>query len=701
MPRPNKDVTEKGILEEISKRINYWYTSNMQNIKAFRRDKDFLFLDQWDASDRAEFKRLQKPIMTFNKVYDFFKKVVGEQRQNTPNLEVRCILGDCSEEALALRQNIVKKIAFDSRSDICYQTAFENMLAGGFGALRVTTEYESPKSFDQKILLTTVEDPERAFFDPGAHDPTRRDGEYCGFYTTINRDKFEKQYPDIVQPQSFPAQFDMKHFSWGTEDTITIVEYYRKERFTFNLHKLNDGRTVTDKELRKIKNDFASTIEQLDEGTLDIASVSALIEPQIVSTRKSDDCKLMYYKVIFDKILEKKEWPGKEFPLVFMPGDAHSVEGEYRTLSFVRFVKDAQRFLNYCGCEIAQAIKNSRREQFLATPDNVSGQGIADMWRNPANQQGALIAKPDPLTKQMPIKLPPSEVPATLLAQYQRAEMDIQSILGFYEANRGSQGQELSGVALQERQRTGNMGVSVYFDNLDRGIEQVGRIIMSLMPSIYDTQRKVSFENDNGGQQDIILNQPLPGGKVENDVTKGEYDVVLKPGPSFAVQRQQALGVLIDLAKINPEVFPLIADLIAKNIDIDNSPQLVERIKNIVPPEILAKEEGKPPPPQQPNPQMMAAMQEMQIKQEEINIKKQELQLKQQEKQIEAARMQLELEKLESQRQLTGMKAGAELEKAKMDYDSSITNSMAKIMSANTSLHKARHDTIQHVINKA
>jgi hypothetical protein len=58
---------------------------------------------------------------------------------------------------------------------------------------------------------------------------------------------------------------------------------------------------------------------------------------------------------------------------------------------------------------------------------------------------------------------------------------------------------------------------------------------------------------------------------------------------------------------INPQIFAVVADLAATNIDIENKDQLVERFMTLVDPKILAKERGEPPPPpppQQQNPMM-------------------------------------------------------------------------------------------------
>jgi hypothetical protein len=125
----------------------------------------------------------------------------------------------------------------------------------------------------------------------------------------------------------------------------------------------------------------------------------------------------------------------------------------------------------------------------------------------------------------------------------------------------------------------------------------------------------------------------------------------------------------------NPQTFPLIADLWAKNLDVQFMPQIAERFKTMVPPEILAKEEGKPPPPKQPNPQeqMMAQQQqmmqmEMQEKMAEIQNKQQKLQLEQEKNELEKAELLLKAQKVQLDSQLDIYNHQANLEKTRLAH---------------------------------
>jgi hypothetical protein len=149
----------------------------------------------------------------------------------------------------------------------------------------------------------------------------------------------------------------------------------------------------------------------------------------------------------------------------------------------------------------------------------------------------------------------------------------------------------------------------------------------------------------DGRTENIILNEQTKEG-VSNTLEGGEYDIEIDTGPSFAVQKDIALEFFQQTISNNPQIFPLIADLWAKNIDVQFMPQIAERFKNLVPPQVLAKEEGKELPPQGPNPQEQMMQMEMQAKQAEIKNKMAEVQIKAEKLKLEKEQNQLDHQKL-------------------------------------------------------
>ncbi len=775
------DTGDQAVLDRIYKNVNRYFRFNQNNINRFRIDRRFLFYDQWTLYERQAFQALNKPIFTYNKLYDYYRKLIGEQRFNTTNLEVSSLNGIGDQQAITLRADIIRGIEYRSKADIAYQTAFANAVSGGMGFIRVRTDYISPHSFKQDIYIEAEKFSDRVGWDPNAVSPTKTDGNFMFRYDTMNRDDFEEKYPDIPYPQSFPASYNTEYFNWGDIKGITICEYYEKQWYNFTLYQLSNGEEISKKEYNKRKKALEQgdvPEDNQDEATQGIASgreaydsielqnqVQAAqdamqqqqqmqqaqqaqqqqqqqpgqppqppsgapempqmgqqqpnmppmppqtppqmsqmgpgveVMPQIVSKRRSRDYKIICYKAISGHIIEEYEWPSKHFPFAAVLGDEIVIEGQPIITSLVTYAKDPQRFLNFLASDTAQAAKNNRREQFLATPSNIEGYEL--IWKNPANQAGVLLYNPDDKTQAPPTRLPVPELPQTLLMNMQQADKDLRSIIGYpQDQNDGRAFGQLSGKAIREQQKIGNSSNLVFFDNLKIAQEQIGRVILSMLPKIYDTERILSVHGVDGKSKQITVNKKAAG-TVLNDLSKGDYDVTITAGANYAAQKEDALNILIQLAQASPNVFPLIGDIIAKNIDIEDNIELVNRLKTLVPPDVQAQVDGKPPPP--PNPQQQMAMQQQQMAQ----------QLAQAKLQVSAAQVQAAQQKAAADQQLNQVKAQqsmidfqsskirayGELQKAGLDYKSQMVEAAAKVAAAHATISDKHFETLKHIHN--
>lgn len=705
-------IDEAEVLKKAREDLVLWDGYFGENVTRGKDDMNFVLRDQWSVVERSEFRRLFKPAMTFNKLYDTTKKVVGEQRKNKPDLMVRSLTGKSSQKQIDLRADLVRTISYQSQNDLVYQTAFKQALMMGYGAFEICLEYESPKSFNQTIRYELIPDVTRTSFDPTAMKPHKGDGNFCARQYVYTKQEFYATFPHVMNPVSYSDPRSLLDFQWETRDTIVVCKYSRKEWFPVKLYLLSDGRSVTEDEWEDMQEDIQMQNELADASEV----VGDLIRnniPEIVGERMSKDYKIRQYVLTQNQIIEFTDWPSKYLPIIFVDGDSNFINGQQYTRSFIHEAKDAQKFVNYVGSEVAAEIKNRRREQWIGTPDNILGN--EQMWRNPELQNGILIAKPDPKTGALPDKLPPWELSQSLLQQYQRGCQDMREILGFSE-NEALQGHDISGKARRERKLEGSMSAYVYFDNLNQAIEQGGRVVLDLLPVIAgEHERHMVVSKADGRTESVILNKLV--GQTEdgkpirgNALDGGDYDVEIDTGPSFAVQKDIALEFFQQTIQANPQTFPLIADLWAKNLDVQYMPQIAERFKTLVPPQILAKEEGKQLPPQPPSPQeqmaqaqlqqqqQMMAMneQKMKIEEQQLMERAEELRIRKEKHLLEQAEMILKAQEMNQKMGLEKQKIKVEhgkllldADKAEKDFSSSLAKVLSDIHKHNNPHHKA------------
>ena len=665
-------INEVDVLRETTEELNTWNSYFQENITRGKDDVNFVYRDQWTPVEKSEFTRSFKPCMTFNKLKDSTKKVLGEQRKNKPNLMVRSLTGKASQEQINLRADLIRTIAYQSQNDLVYQTAFRSALTLSFGAFQVMLDYETPKSFKQVIRYGIITDPTMCSWDPTATKPHKGDGNWCARRYLYTRDEFFATYPWVTNPVSYIDPYMLLDFQWTTRDTITICDKFKKEWFPTIVYSLSNGMNVYDYEWEEAQEVFKKQ-KKLVEGS----NVAKIIEngiPKIIGKRASKDYRIMHYRMIRDQILEFSEWPSRQLPIPFVDGDSVYIEGRQYTTSFIHEARDAQKFLNYSRSETAAEMKNRRREQWLATPDNIAG--YEQDWRNPELQVGVLRAKADPKTGMMPQKQPAWEFPQGLFMASQAATQDIKEILGMTDSD-NMFGRDISGKARRERKLETAMSSYVFQDNLNQAIEQGGRIVLDLLPYIAgDDEMAMVLSKQDGRSESIIINEKMKDGSIKNQLEAGDYDVEIDAGPSFAVQKEVALEMFQQTIQAAPQAFPLIADLWAKNLDVQYMPQISERFKNLVPPEILAKEEGKELPPTGPNPQEQMMQQELQLREQQIQERAAELAIRREKHELEKAELMLQAHELKEKKRMSHMKDKIDIDKSDMEF----TTKIAKIL---------------------
>ena len=386
---------------------------------------------------------------------------------------------------------------------------------------------------------------------------------------------------------------------------------------------------------------------------------------RIEDSRPYKRSKIIHYKIAGDYILDKSEFPAEDLPIIFV--DQHSFydkNGKQVCRSFIQDVVDAQRYINYLGTQSAYLLKISRYDQFIGSKKNAQGLDTQAQWKDPQNVKGMLYYDESP-SGAKPEQLRPPELSQSLMHQYQRAIEDLYTGTGLYPTRLGQEGNEISGAAIDARTRQGSYPTYVAFNSINRAITAGGKIVNQMIPRVYDSERVLSLMTPDKGRQNITVNQQMDeyGEVVKNDLRKGSFEVRLQAGPSYEGQKEQALQSLNMVLQANPQLLNLFADLYAENLPLTNTIEIKNRLKTIVPPEIL--EAGKtgqmPQKAQHPNPADQAVMAEIQFKQEQIAIEKEKLQIKMKEAEAQVQKAQMEL-------QMKEVELAANLEEAKLRY---------------------------------
>lgn len=170
------------------------------------------------------------------------------------------------------------------------------------------------------------------------------------------------------------------------------------------------------------------------------------------------------------------------------------------------------------------------------------------------------------------------------------ASDDLKATTGIYDASLGAKSNETSGRAILARQREGDIGTFTFVDNVLDAVEETGRVIVGLIPHIYNRARQLRIL----GKKDEAAIVRVNAGRF--DLTRGKYDVAVSTGPSVTTQRQETAELLTNALQAAPMLAPVILPRLAQVIDLPDADEFAAEVKQML----------APPQPQGPNPKDVA-----------------------------------------------------------------------------------------------
>ena len=553
---------------------------------------------QWPADVLATRGSVQgqtinaRPCLTINKLPQHVKQVTNEQRQNRPSGKVIPADDKGDVEVAEIFEGMVRHIEYMSDADVVYDTACENQVTYGEGYFRILTEYCNENSFDQDLRLGRIRNAFSVYMDPLIQDPAGCDAEWCFISQDLEKDEYERQYPNAAPITSIMSQGvgDQSLSQWINENTIRIVEYFYHTHTPtkLNLYPGNmshfDG-SLEDKEMKQMG-----------------------LKP--IKSRTVDVKKVMWMKSNGYEVLQEQEWAGKWIPVIRVIGNEFEVDGRIYVSGLVRNAKDAQRMYNYWVSQEAEMLALAPKAPFIGYGGQF--EGYENQWKT-ANTTNwpYLEVNPDVtdgmgVTLPLPQRAPPPLAQTGLIQAKMGASDDIKSTTGQYDSSLGATSNERSGKAILARERQGDVGTFHYGDNLTKAIRFATRQLIDLIPKIYDTARiarvigidgEVSMAKINPEQDEPVKKIVDEAGIVIEKIynpSVGYYDVVATTGPGYMTKRQEAMEAMAQILQGNPQLWAVAGDLFVKNMDWPGAQELAERLAKTIDPKLLSTNDEDP-----------------------------------------------------------------------------------------------------------
>lgn len=547
---------------------------------------------QWPDRIKTQREIDAMPCLTINKVRQHCLMIENDAKQNKPGIIVHPTSDEASYEAAQCFEDIIRHIEGRSHAANAYDIATVAQVRTGYGVLRVITDYCDPETFDQEIYIRGVRDPRTVYFDPDAQEIDKSDGRFAFVFDDMDKADFEEKYPGVDAGVSGAG---MDFGGWLTENHVRVAEYWRKTVRQDTLASWIDPQSGERINARKSKS-----------GALWPEFIDA--KDQTVKTRDVEENVIECFTIAGNKVIKKDAWLGEYIPLVPVIGEEVVVDGKMDRRGHVRMMKDPQRMYNYYSSAAVQSVALQSKTPYIGEAAAFEGyesdwaaanrENLAYLAYNGVGEGGRSIPPPQ--------RQPGPEMPDAMLRGMEVAQNEMMMVSGQFQAQMGENENAKSGKAIAERQRQGDTATYHFIDNQAIAIRHLGRILIDLIPKIYDTKRVLRVRGQDGTQRTVIID-PGQQAAIQQQEQKGEqsarlifnpnvgkYDVEADIGPSYATRREEAWNAIVQIISTNKEMAGMIGDILFRNADFPGADEIAERLKKMLPPQLMMNDNSSP-----------------------------------------------------------------------------------------------------------
>ena len=589
--------------------------------------------NQWDPADVATLDDEGRPALTINTILPTVNAVLGEQRTRRADVSFKPKGGGTQQVADVLTK-LYMQISDNNKLDWLESTVFADGLIQDRGYFDVRIDFTDHIQGEVRI---STKDPLDILIDPDAKEYDPKTWNEIFETKWMSLDQIEEQYGQAAADKLRVAaeygntmgQDSVEYEETRYGDTYTGVEY-------------NQGSTANPEENRQVR--AIRVIErqyyQLKDCMYYVDRVTGDMRPIPGNWGKrkrekfADDFGLdiltrqdrkVRWTVTADKCVLHDDWsPYECFTIVpFFPYWRRG-----RPFGMVRNLISPQEQLNKISSQELHIVNTTANSGWIVETGSLNGMTADDLEEHGA--ETGLVLEYN-RGSSPPAKIQPNQIPTGLDRISQKAAINIKQISGISDAMLGTDSPEVSGVAIRAKQNRGAMMVQVPLDNLIKTRQYLAEHILRLVQAYYTEERLVQVTDETDPmkpQMPILLNGVSPEGLIINDLTLGEYDVVIGTMPARDNYDEAQFAEAIELRQVG---VPIPDDLIVDYSHLAKKGEIAQRIRQMQGMEPLTEEQ--------------AQIQQFQAEAEIRKI------------QLEIAKMEAEVQNLQAQAQLHTAKA--------------------------------------------
>ena len=509
--------------------------------------------EQWAAADKAKLEAEGRPALTINAVKSAVNAVLGEYSDLRVDFSFKAKGTAPHETAMALTKQI-QQIQDNNQYGSVEGMVFADGLIQDRGYFDIRMDFDDNVNGEVRI---TAEDPIDIIPDPGAKDyePSKWNEVIKTRWLTLEQITlyYGKKYADELRASvgTTSESFGQDSIRYN-QQTFGDVDIYEMtgEGLEQELRRVR----VIERQYYKLRQakffiDPNTGDERLIQDSWDDDRIKEFAERlQLMVHRRL--ARTVRWCVTADHVVLHDEWsPYKSFTIVpFFPYYRRG-----RPTGMVRDLLSPQEQLNKVESQQLHIVNTTANSGWVVEAGSLVNMEDEELEERGAETGLVLVYGKG---RTAPQKIQPNQVPTGLDRFGAKALNHIREISGV-AAMLGVENAEVSGVALEKKQSRGMTQMQVPFDNLKKSRAMVAMKCLELIQQFYTETRIVRTTNFASLQQEseeTVVNGVSPEGMIVNDLSLGEYDVVVSTAPARDTFGETQFAEALNLRKVGVQI---------------------------------------------------------------------------------------------------------------------------------------------------
>lgn len=495
--------------------------------------EDFFVGLQWDPNDLALLKSYRRPALTINKIISTVSNVMGEQIFNRTDIAFKPRNEGATSEVADALTKVFMQISDNNQLNWVRSDVFADGIVGSRGFFDVRLDFTDSLRGEVRIEQLN---PKNVLIDADAdeYDPDK--------WGDVIITKWMS--PDQIEMLYSKADADLlrgrqdSYFPYGYDSIDRDRDRFGHPRSMYTYNTGPDSGDNNTRNIRVIERQWRKldrVLHFVDVDTGDTRMVPPDWDAQRTAAHLSQNPNLALTKklvqrirwtVVADSVVLHDDWsPYKHFTVV--PYFPHFRRG--RTVGLVENLIGPQELLNKVSSQELHVVNTTANSGWKVKRNALQNMSVAELEQRGA--QTGLVLELDELTNAE--KIQPNQTPTGLDRISYKAEEHIKSISGVSDYMQGFAREDVAAKSVQTNKQSGQANLAKVMDNMNRTDFILARNVLDMVQEYYTEQRLLYITTDRltNTTEQLTVNQPTPEGMILNDLTLGEYAVVVTNQP--------------------------------------------------------------------------------------------------------------------------------------------------------------------------